>query len=367
MSPVALLLALPTLWSVLTTASLAYVRFQRTKRAATVPSVSVLKPLCGADPSLEENLASFFEQDHPDFELVFGAQREDEPALVVVRALMERHPHVRATIVVHGVADGLNPKVRNLRGMLPHARHDLVLISDSNVRAPKHYLSEACSTFASDPSIGLVTHLFAGHGGETLAAQIEHVQLAGFVAGGAAMPSLMGHAAVVGKSMLLSRRHLDLVGGLEGVRDVLAEDYVLGQRLTKRGLRVALGSTLLENVVGDLTPRALVERHARWSMMRRRLFPAAFALEPITAPLLLLPLALHAFGPAGLAWAIATWMVRDLLALAVLGRPVPAWSLLLSPVRDVAMLVAWAVALFTRHVSWRGTRVRVGRGTVLRA
>ncbi len=367
MSPFVLLLALPAIWSVLTTSSLAAVTSKPRASRAPQKGLSVLKPLCGADPSLEENLRSFFAQDHPNFELVFGAQRADEPALEVVRRLQAEFPHVASTIVVHDFAEGLNPKVRNLRGMLPHARFELLLISDSNVRAPRHYLTEASAEFESDPAIGLVTHVFAGVGGSTFASEVEHVQLAGFVAGGAAMPSLVGHAAVIGKSMLLSRKHLEVVGGLAGVSDVLAEDYVLGQRLAKHGLRVALGRTVLENVVGDLTARELVERHARWAMMRRRLCPLAFALEPLASPLVLLPLALYLLGPVAALWALATWFVRDAAALSILGRPASLKSVLASPARDLAMLVAWGVALFTRHVSWRGTRVRVGQGTVLTA
>lgn len=365
MSTLALLLALPGLWSVLTTSSLAAVKFGTRRTNVPQKGLSVLKPLCGADPSLEENLRSFFEQDHPNFELVFGAQRADEPALDVVRRLQAEYPRVASTIVVHDFAEGLNPKVRNLRGMLPHARFELLLISDSNVRAPRQYLTEATAELEADPSIGLVTHVFAGVGGSTFASKVEHVQLAGFVAGGAAMPSLVGHAAVIGKSMLLSREHLGVVGGLEGVSDVLAEDYVLGQRLAQHGLRVAIGRTVLENVVGDLTPRTLVERHARWAMMRRRLCPAAFALEPLASPLLLLPFALHLLGPIAFVWALGVWFVRDVLALAILGRSPSPLALFASPARDLAMFVAWAVALFTQHVSWRGTRVRVGQGTIL--
>ena len=367
MSALALLLALPGVWSLLTTSSLAAVRMKRRVNRAPTRGLSVLKPLCGADPSLEHNLRSFFEQDHPNFELLFGAQRADEPALEVVRRLQREYPDVASRIIVHNFSEGLNPKVRNLRGMLPVARFPLLLISDSNVRAPRQYLSEAAAELEADPTIGLVTHLFAGIGGTTFAAEIEHVQLAGFVAGGAAMPSLVGHAAVIGKSMLMSREHLEAVGGLAGVSDVLAEDYVLGQRLAQHGLRVAIGRTVLQNVVGEMSPRDLVERYARWSMMRRRLCPAAFALEPLASPLLLLPVAFHVLGFSAILWALAIWFVRDVLALSILGRAASPQVLLVSPARDLAMLVAWGIALFTRHVSWRGTRVRVGQGTVLRA
>ncbi|MCA9642446.1 MAG: glycosyltransferase, partial [Myxococcales bacterium] len=106
-----------------------------------LPAVSVLKPLCGADAGLEKNLETFFLQDHPDFELVFGVEDTADPALLVVDTLRKRYPQVHVQVVVHGPSvvslaqAGINPKVRNLRGMLPHAVHDLVLVSDSNVAA----------------------------------------------------------------------------------------------------------------------------------------------------------------------------------------------------------------------------------------
>lgn len=105
-------------------------------------AVSVMKPLCGADPGLSQNLESFFVQDHPSYELVFGVVSPEDPALSVLREVRARHPGVACRVIVHSGGGALNPKVDNLLGMLPKAAHDLVVISDSNIRAPRHYLSE---------------------------------------------------------------------------------------------------------------------------------------------------------------------------------------------------------------------------------
>jgi ceramide glucosyltransferase len=116
----------------------------------------------------------------------------------------------------------------------------------------------------------------------------------------------------------------------------------------------------------------MVERHARWAMMRRRLCPAAFYLEPLTNPLLLLPLAIAALGNLAFVWLLATWFIRDVLSTVALSKRIApqaeggiGWALIVSPLRDLAMMVAWSSALFARHVSWRGTRLRVGRSTTL--
>ncbi|MFO0553588.1 MAG: glycosyltransferase [Polyangiaceae bacterium] len=366
-----LAVALATTWTLLGSAAVAVTtRPKALPPASTVPPVSVLKPLCGADPSLEENLASFFEQDHPDFELVFGVERADDPAVAVVSSLMARYPAVRAKLVVHQGPQGYNPKVRNLRGMLPRATHDLVLISDSNVRAPRHYVRELAQIKSSSSEIGLVTNLFAGatDGRATLGGALESVQLSGFVAAGAALPTMLGDAAVIGKSMLFSRRDLEAMGGLARVADVLAEDYVLGKMFERAGLRIEVAPTVLTNVVGPIGVKAFFDRHLRWSMMRNRLRPGIFLVEPLINPLAMLPFALHALGAWALLWVTVLWWIRDVLGGALLrGRAGLGWALVLGPVRDAIILAVWAVTPLKRHVAWRGHRVRVGKGTVLRA
>lgn len=175
------LASLTTGWITLGTAAVLRLTSSRREAAGRpVSPVSVLKPLCGADPSLRENLESFFVQDHPSYELIFGVERADDPAIPVVEDLIAQHPTVRARIVVHVPPRGENPKVRNLRGIVGHASFDLVLISDSNVRAPRGYLTDAVRELESHPDNGLVTNLFVGSGGGTLGAALEAVQLTGF-------------------------------------------------------------------------------------------------------------------------------------------------------------------------------------------
>jgi len=331
-----------------------------------LPPVSVLKPLCGADPSLEECLGSFFTQNHPAFELVFGVERADDPALAVVERLRARHPDVAVRVVVGGGLGGNNPKVRNLRAMLPAASHDLVLISDSNVRAPPGYVASLAAVRAADPSVGIVTNLFVGAGGRGLGGALESVQLAGFCAAGVALPSALGDVTVVGKSMLVSRRELDALGGLARVADVLAEDYVLGKVYQHAGRRVAISPVVLDNALGPMDVAAFVRRHLRWAMMRYHLRPFAYALEPLTSPLAVLPFAWRLLGPWALVWAAAVLLVRDAIpSLALQGERGLHRPLLYGWAREVAALAVWAAAPLRRHVSWRGHRVRVGAGTML--
>lgn len=329
------------------------------------PPVSVLKPLCGFESGLRQNLESFFRQDHPSFELIFGVIGEHDPALDVVRELAREFPNVPCRIVVHHGHGALNPKIDNLLGMLPHALHDLALVSDSNVRAPAHYVRELATLYAVERP-GLVTNLFAGVGEDSLAAAIENVQLSGFCAAGIALPTLLGDAVLVGKSALFSRRKLERLGGLRRLSDVLAEDYVMGKTFARAGGRIIVAPTVLENVTRSMTLKTMLARHLRWTMMRFRLLPIAAALEPVASPLVLLPLAWLLLGPWALAWAVLMLGVRDLGGWLVL-RGVTRWylPLLLAPLREILVLAVWCVAPLKQHVSWRGKRFRLGAGTLL--
>lgn len=360
--------ALCSAWTVFGAAALVRATRARTPSLPdrALPPVSVLKPLCGADPSLEDNLASFFTQDHPAYELVFATERDDDPALAVVARLRARFPDVRVQVISHGCDEGQNPKVRNLRGALSRASHDLVLVSDSNVRAPRDYVSTLASMVAGGDDVGLVTNLFVGVGGTGLGSALEAVQLAGFCAAGIALPTAMGDAAVVGKSMMFSRAELDRLGGFERVADVLAEDYVIGKMFQHAGHRVLVAPVVLENTLGAMTLRAFAERHLRWSMMRFRLRPFAYLLEPLTSPLAVLPFAWAALGVWALPWAVAALFVRDVVgSVALRGLREVHRPLLFGWLREAVILGVWTAALFKRHIVWRGHRVRVGAGTLL--
>lgn len=333
---------------------------------STLPGVTVLKPLCGADPGLAANLETFFTQDHPRYELVFGVEDPKDPAIAVVSALQARFPNVRSRLVVHRGGHAINPKVRNLMGMAPWAQHDLLLVSDSNVRVPAHYVREMVETMQASPNVGLVTSLFAGTGEESLGAALDAVQLNGFCAAGSALPTSFGDAAVVGKSLLFSRRQFEALGGFDEVADVLAEDFVMGKLFQHAGLEVRIAGTVVQNVSGQLSVQGFLQRHLRWSMLRVRLNPGAFLLEPLTAPLSLLPLGLVELGPAAAAWVLALLLLRDVGGWVALRGWERAWvPALLAPVRDLLMLWVWVKTPAEREVSWRGNRVLVLEGTRL--
>jgi ceramide glucosyltransferase len=346
------------------------------RRAGPAPSdipdepISVLKPLCGSDEALEANLETFFVQRHPAYELIFGVERPDDPALAVVARLTARHPEVRARVVVHGQR-GLNPKVANLRGMLAAGANDVVVVSDSNVAVGPDYLARLAARFA-DPAVGLVTSLFAGVGQKTLGATLESLHLCGPIAGSvAASEVLSGNAVVVGKSMMFRRSVLEALGGLESVSAVLAEDYVIGRMFTEAGYQVRVCADVIHNVTVRTSVRAFLRRQLRWGLLRSRIKPLLYPLEPLINPsavaLAALALGTGVAPAATMAWALGLTLLRDALQWWRLRGPRGLEAVLLGPVKDLFVLSAWAVAPFVRTVSWRGRRLRVSAGTRLYA
>ena len=231
--------------------------------AAAVFGVSILKPLKGVDDGLLDNLRAIARQEHPNFEVIFGAEDPSDPALDVARQVVAEFPHLPLRIITGAFPTGLNPKVRTLRHLLPNARHEWILISDSNVRPDPHYLRAMCHKQQLHQA-DLVHSLLAGAHGRSLGGRLEELQLNGWVSASIALSDSLGHSCVIGKSMLMNRSALAQVGGLASVADILAEDYVLGAKLQRAGKTVVISPHLLSTVTGHGSLTQFFNRHVRW-------------------------------------------------------------------------------------------------------
>jgi ceramide glucosyltransferase len=344
---------------------------RRPKAAADhAPPVTIFKPLKGIDEGLEENLRSFFELDYPVFQLIFGVADADDPAIAVVRKLQEAYPHHDTMLVVGNPVFGLNPKVENLAAMERHRKHDVILISDSNVRVRPSYLREtAC--YLAEPGVGLVTNLFAGVGESHAGAVMENLQLNGFIAGGVAGAAVMRVTCVVGKSMLMPVAALEAIGGFAAVRNLLAEDQAIGVRVRKAGYSIRLSHHVIDNVNSRRTFQWFLNRHSRWYKIRRQMALPAFVAEP-AANLATVGLVWAFSGESGIAWGgllllVGLGIVRDAVQTRWLRGSFPKLRhLLYSPVKDILLLSVWFDAIFNRRVRWRGHSFLVGRMTRLR-
>ena len=196
------------------------------------PPISILKPLCGLDDELADNLAVFSALPYPAYEVLLGVASAADPAYAVAAEMARRWP-ARFRVVIQRGAPGLNPKVNQLLGLAAEARADILVVSDSNTRVPPGYLDEIAAHL-EDPSVGLVTHAIAGSGEERAraaapaaiwGARLDNLHITGTMSPGfVAASALCGKTYVVGKSMAMRRTDLQAVGGLDVVKDVQAEE-----------------------------------------------------------------------------------------------------------------------------------------------
>jgi ceramide glucosyltransferase len=334
------------------------------------PPVTIFKPLKGLDEDLEANLRTFFQLDYPCYQLLFCVAESDDPAIAVVRRLMSAFPDGDSQLVIGCPAFGLNPKVESLATMDRHRKHDVILISDSNVRVRPSYLREtAC--YLSDPGVGLVSNLFTGVGEVHPGAIMENLQLNGYIAAGVAAAAVCRATCVVGKSMLLPVKVLHSIGGFAAVRNVLAEDQVIAMRARQAGYSIRLSHHVIENVNSSRSLKWFLNRHSRWYKIRRRLALPTFAAEPI-GNLATVGLVWAFSGASGIAWGgllvlVGLGIVRDAVQTRWLRGTYPKLKhLLFSPVKDILLFPVWLDAILNQRVQWRGNRFSIGRMTRLR-
>jgi len=332
--------------------------------------ISVLKPLKGLDDNLFDNLESFCLQDYPQFEIIFCVQDRNDPARKVAAKVQERHPDLDISILVEDCQIGLNPKVNNLLPAYRRAKHPYILISDSNVRVGPDYLRAVIQPMRN-PAVGLVSNPIRGVGGRSLGAIFENLHLNSFIMGSVCfLDRFLRMPCVVGKSMLMRRIDLEAAGGLFAVRNVLAEDYVLGRTIHSMGLKVVLSEYPIDNVNHYWSLRRFVNRHTRWGKMRWCIGGFRYLVELISNSVFVSWLSLLFWGPTGytvvLAGAVSFLKIAgDYFLARRISAGIPSWHFLFSPIKDLLMGILWFAPLLSRSVTWRGNRFRIGPDSLL--
>ena len=330
----------------------------RTSAVATeLPPVTILKPLHGDEPLLEEALASCCQQDYPVFQLVFGLQNPQDPALAVLERLRRRFPDVAIDVVVDRTTHGLNRKIGNLINMMPLAAHDVLVIADSDMHVAPDYLRNLVGAL-QQPGVGLVTTLYAGLAAtDTLTARLGAAQINHAFLPGALLARVMGRQDCLGATMALTRETLERVGGLRALSDHLADDAVLGQLVRAEGMAVTLASTVPATTVPETHMPALFEHELRWARTVKSLVPVEFAISSMQYPLFWAALTVGVSGGETWAWLLfaVTWLVRGLVAQAVdrdlgVASALTIWSL---PFRDLLSMTVVIASYRTRRVAWR--------------
>jgi len=327
------------------------------------PSLSLLKPVHGAEPGLEANLTTFFEQEYPEYELLFCARSERDAGLEIARRVAERYPDVPVRFLSTGELRYINAKVHSLEVMAEAERYPILVISDSDVRVAPDYLWHVAAPFA-DAKVGAMTCLYRGVAAEGgLWARLEAVGMSVEMTAGVLVANMLeGMQFVLGPTMAVRRECVDAMGGMGMLGEYCADDYILGNEVFKQGRKVALSHHAIDHMIINAGLVDSLKHQVRWMKSTRFSRPKGHFGTALTfsMPFGLLALgAAVAMGRPGLGTALFAWGVgtRWAIAWAAGGRVVrdPSWFGLyvLYPVRDLMGFGFWAASYLSSEIVWR--------------
>jgi ceramide glucosyltransferase len=333
-------------------------------RAGIAPPVTILKPLCGKEHELYECLRSFCDQDYPQFQIVFGVADGADPAADVVSRLQREYPRLDLKLVVDRRQHGSSRKVSNLMNMMSLARHDFLVISDSDVRVPRDYLSRIAPPLL-DANVGIVTCPYRGVPRGGLWSLLGSMFINDWFMPSVRVAALSGSRAFAfGVTIALRRQVLAAIGGFAAIANQLADDYRLGELTRARGLRTVLSDVVVETCVDERTFANLVRHELRWLRTIRTVRPLGYALSFITfsVPVALLGCAISHFAWPAIVLLATTALGRIVLHLRVRGTASGiARDFAVLPLREALSLLLWGWGFVTRRVHWRDDRFRVTR------
>ncbi len=359
------------IWSA--SAFLRYTRRPHSEAASILPPVSIFKPLKGIDPEIYESFRSHCVQDYPEYEIIFGVSDPDDPAIQSVQKLQIEFPQLRIQLVICPKILGANVKVSNLVQMLPEARHEYLIVNDSDIRVEADYLRRVTAPL-TDSRVGMVTCLYRGISLETLGSRLEALGIStDFCAGVLAAHQLEGGMHFgLGSTLAFRRGELERIGGFEAVVDYLADDYELGKRISSLGVTIELSNVVVDTHLPAYGLRDFFSHQLRWARGVRDVrrggyiglvfsFGAAWALLGVLAS-------------AGAGWAWAA--LAGILCLRLASAFAVGWKVLrdrqvlrfgwLIPLRDLIAAIVWVASLAGHTVIWRGDRFRLENGRLTR-
>ncbi len=334
----------------------------RTPAPKDAESVTIVQPLCGVEAFSRETLRSIFALDYPDYEIVFCLARADDPIAPLVRGAIRANPSRPARLLIGDDRVSANPKLNNVVKGWNAARHDWVIIADSNVLMPSDYIQRLLQRWR--PDTGIVCSPPIGARPETFAAEIECAFLNTYQARWQYAGESSGYGFAQGKTMLWRRETLEAGGGIEALGAEIAEDAAATKLIRAQGLNAHLVNQPFQQPLGDRRLRDVWSRQLRWARLRRATFPFFFAPEILTTGLLAFVAAavaapdLMSVTPI-VALTAAFWYCAEAGLAIVAGWPLSWRSPLAWLVRDLLLPVLWAQAWTGRNVVWRGNAMDV--------
>ncbi len=360
------------------TATLAAVRFFRRERARTLPSyapaVSLLKPVRGVDFGSYENFASFCRQDYPgEYEILFAVTDESDPAVPLIRRLAAEFPRRRIRLVAGAEHIGANRKVNKLIRLAHEAQHEILALTDGDVRVGSNYLREVVAPFA-DAKVGAVTSFYRAIAEKSLGAELEAIGASSdFFAGVLVAEWKEGMTFALGASVVTTKQWVGKIGGFEAIANMHSDDYELGHRIAKAGGEMLLSREGVWTMYPAQSARGFWEHQVRWARTVRLCRPVSYLGLLFTHGLpwaLLAALVAPAKWIAGayvlayfvlrfvMAWTVGVWGVRDDL----LKRKI--W---LIPLRDAIYFAVWVASFASKRITWRGQEFTMEKGQLVPA
>lgn len=344
-------------------------RSSRVAFKETYPPVSILKPLRGTDPEMLESFRSHCRLDYPIYEILFAVHEPDDPALCLVERLKSEFPQRDIQVFVFPDALGANVKVSNLAQLLPYAKHQCLLVNDSDIRVDPDYLQRVMTRLA-DTRVGMVTSLYRGVAANTFWSRLEALGISTDFSAGVLMANVLEGEArfALGSTMAFRRSDLTQVGGFRVLLDYLADDYELGARISKSGKSVQIADTIVETFLPAYSGRDFVRHQLRWARGIRDSRPWGYLGLCLTYAVPWAILALVLAGGTWWSWLLlGTVLIARFAAVFTVGSAVlrdrqvhRLWWLI--PIRDCIALALWALAYTGRTVHWRGDRFVLRKG-----
>jgi ceramide glucosyltransferase len=341
----------------------------------SLPPVSILKPLKGTDPDIKESFRSHCLQEYPEYEIIFGVSDPDDPAVASVRHLQREFPDRMIQLIVSPDILGANMKVSNLEQMLPAARHQYLLINDSDIRVERDYLRRVVAPLLNeDERVGMVTCLYRGVAASTFGSQLESLGIStDFCAGVLVARQLEGELKFgLGSTLAFRRTDLERIGGFRPIVDFLADDYELGRRISDLGLKVLLSDVVVETHLPAYDLQGFFAHQLRWARGVRDSRTGGYIGLVSTYGLMWALVALIASRAAPWALAVlgAILLLRVAMALTVGGLVLEDRQLLrrlwLLPFRDLIAAGVWIASFAGHTVTWRGDRFELKNGRLIR-
>lgn len=331
------------------------------------PSISILKPLKGIDDDLERNIKSFFELDYPEYEIIFGFHSNDDPAIKIVKKLIEQHPKVKSKIVIDTTEIGLNPKINNLNNIYPYSNGEIIFISDSNTRVSKEFLKMIISYFR-DKNVGLVSAAIKGTNAKNIFALFENLHLNSFTFGIVQAASSLANVQItIGKAILVRKQILDQLNGFLSFKDYLAEDHLMGLQVKRLGYIVKISTLTVENINEKWSIQKILNRHRRWTLMRLNIDPVFYILESLTNTTFI-SLIFIIFYPSfyfiGLT-AILFKILTDYLIARLVCNSLKFYHFLFVPLKDILMGLIWFSPFIYNKINWRESKLKVVKNSKL--